>query len=142
MGSRVHLGIVASIALSVAACSGGTAAAPAKAVNITVSEFKIAADAIKVAAGDVSFTIKNDGKATHEFVVVRTDLAPEALPKNADGEVTEGGPLTAVDEVENIAPGTSKTLTVTLAPGKYAVFCNLPGHYAGGMHSGFDVVAG
>jgi uncharacterized cupredoxin-like copper-binding protein len=140
MGSRLHLGIAAAIAIALAGCTGASAA-PAKAVNITVSEFKIASDASKVAAGEVTFTIKNMGSATHEFVVVRTDLSPDKLPKNADGEVEEGGPLTAVDEVEDIAPGTTKTLVVKLDAGKYAVFCNLPGHYAGGMHSGIDVVA-
>lgn len=125
----------------IAAGCGTPAAAAAKAVNATVSEFKIQADATKVAAGDVTFTITNKGAATHEFVIVKTDLAPTALPKNADGEVEEEGPLTVVDEAEDITPGTSKTLTVKLEPGKYAYFCNLAGHYAGGMSGGFEVVA-
>ena len=37
-------------------------------------------------------------------------------------------------------PGTTMMLSLDLAPGHYAVLCNLPGHYAMGMHQDFDVV--
>jgi uncharacterized cupredoxin-like copper-binding protein len=47
--------------------------------------------------------------------------------------------LEVVDEVEDIAPGTSAPLNLTLDPGSYAVICNLPGHYANGMHTTFTV---
>ena len=140
MRSRSVLGVALAVGVIAAGCSTPAAAA-AKAVNATLSEFKIQADATKVAAGDVTFTITNKGAATHEFVIVRTDLAPTALPKGGDGGVEEGGPLTVVDEVEDIEPGATKTLTVKVEPGKYAYFCNLVGHYVGGMRGGFEVVA-
>ena len=140
MRSRSVLGIAMAVGVVVGGCAAPAAAA-AKAVNATVTEFKIAADAAKVAAGDVTFTITNKGATTHEFVIVKTDLAPTALPKGGDGGVAEGGPLTAVDEVEDIEPGKTKTLTVKVEPGKYAYFCNLAGHYVGGMSGGFEVVA-
>jgi uncharacterized cupredoxin-like copper-binding protein len=47
--------------------------------------------------------------------------------------------LEVIDEVEDIAPGTSATLNLNLDPGAYAVICNLPGHYASGMHAAFTV---
>lgn len=141
MRAPLSLSVAAALVVTSAACGGSVAAAPPKAVAATVTEFKIAADTTKVAAGDVTFTIANKGSATHEFVVVRTDLAPDALPKDAAGLVEEGGPLGAVDEVEDIAPGTTKTLTVKLEPGKYAFFCNLAGHYVGGMRGGVEAVA-
>jgi len=46
-----------------------------------------------------------------------------------------------IDEVEDVTPGTSKTMTVKLDPGKYVFFCNLAGHYLGGMHGSVEVVA-
>ena len=141
MRSRSVLGIAMAVGVIAAGCSSPTAAAPPKAVNATLTEFKIQADAAKVAAGDVTFTLTNKGATTHEFVIVRTDLAPSALPKDAEGGVAEGGPLTKVDEVEDIEAGKTKTLTVKVEPGKYAYFCNLAGHYAGGMTGGFEVVA-
>ena len=36
-------------------------------------------------------------------------------------------------------PGTSMVLTIDMKAGHYAVVCNLPGHYAGGMHEDFWV---
>ena len=36
-------------------------------------------------------------------------------------------------------PGAVMMLTLDLAPGHYAVVCNLPGHYAMGMHQDFFV---
>jgi uncharacterized cupredoxin-like copper-binding protein len=141
MRSTIGLTVTAALIVTAVACGGSVAAAPPKTVTATVSEFKIGTDAPKVMAGEVTFTITNKGSAVHEFVVVRTDMAPDALPKDADGLVAEGGALTVVDEVEDIAPGASKTLKVTLEPGKYAFFCNLSGHYVGGMRGGVEAVA-
>jgi uncharacterized cupredoxin-like copper-binding protein len=45
--------------------------------------------------------------------------------------------LTVVDEVEDIAVGATPSLTVDLPAGHYVVICNLPAHYAGGMHTDF-----
>jgi hypothetical protein len=42
-------------------------------------------------------------------------------------------------EIGDIAPGQTKVLTVTLAAGGYTAMCNLPGHYAAGMHFQFTV---
>ena len=44
-----------------------------------------------------------------------------------------------IEEVEDIAPGVSQKLALDLAPGAYAVICNLPGHYGQGMHATFTV---
>ena len=44
-----------------------------------------------------------------------------------------------VGETGDMDPGTTTALTIDLAPGHYAVVCNLPGHYAMGMHQDFWV---
>ena len=36
---------------------------------------------------------------------------------------------------QGIRPGSSGWVTLTLAPGHYELVCNLPGHYAAGMHT-------
>ena len=46
--------------------------------------------------------------------------------------------LTA-SEIEDIEAGSNESLTVTLDAGNYVFICNLPGHYAQGMHTGFTV---
>jgi uncharacterized cupredoxin-like copper-binding protein len=44
-----------------------------------------------------------------------------------------------VSETGNIRPGATKTVTITLAKGRYALICNLPGHFAAGMNAGLTV---
>ena len=51
----------------------------------------------------------------------------------------EGEGLELVDEIEDIEGGSSQSLTVNLDAGSYVLICNLPGHYAQGMHAGFTV---
>ena len=85
-------------------------------------------------AGEITFNIQNTSTdLEHEFVIVDTDLAPADMPLNDDGDVDEDQ-ITVVDEQEAIQAGESATLTVTLAPGHYVIMCNLPGHFAQGMH--------
>jgi uncharacterized cupredoxin-like copper-binding protein len=45
----------------------------------------------------------------------------------------------AVGEVEGLRHGQTKTLRAKLAPGHYALICNLPGHYRRGMFADFAV---
>ncbi len=85
----------------------------------------------------MTFNISNEGERVHELVVFKTDLAEDALPVTAD-EVDEAT-LDLIDEVEDIEPGASSDLTVTLEAGSYVVICNVTGHYTQGMHASFTV---
>jgi uncharacterized cupredoxin-like copper-binding protein len=38
-------------------------------------------------------------------------------------------------ELEPCAPGSVQTLRLHLAPGRYVFFCNMAGHFLGGMHA-------
>jgi uncharacterized cupredoxin-like copper-binding protein len=140
-----------------AACGGGTPSAPATpraespsvagprtaggtAVSVTEKDFSIAVDPSSAAEGSVNFSIDNQGPSTHEFVVFKTDLEPDALPTDNDGNVDEEGEgVEHIDEQEDIASGSTALLDVTLEPGSYVLICNLPGHYKAGMHVGFTV---
>src|SRR5580765_3868637 len=91
-------------------------------------------------AGDLSASekdISNEGPSTHEFVIIKTDDAPDALPVK-DNEVQEDG-LNVVDEQEDIAPSTTGVLQTNLEAGSYVIICNLPAHYESGMHTAFTV---
>ncbi len=129
-----------------AACSGSTPSATSGGdgtVSATLKEWQISLSSTTVKAGAVTFKITNDGDKEHEFVVRKTDLKSDALPLNADGEVSEDAPeLTEVgdpSEAAEIKSGSSDTtLAVTLQPGHYVIFCNLHVedllHYQKGMH--------
>jgi uncharacterized cupredoxin-like copper-binding protein len=118
------------------------------AVTVTLVEYKVVPVPTSVPAGSVTFNAKNMGGATHELHVIKTDLAPEALPTKADGSVDEeAAGVTMIDHVTDIAAGQAKPLTVKLEPGKYVLICNVVqttngttiSHYAQGMHVAFTI---
>jgi uncharacterized cupredoxin-like copper-binding protein len=110
-------------------------------VNVRLEDFKVRRDAAVVSAGTVSFRILNQGPTTHQFIVVRTDRAPDKLPLQRDGlTVNEDAPsIHPVEEVEGLDIDDRETLNLDLAAGQYVMFCNLEGHYLGGMHAAITV---
>ena len=74
----------------------------------------------------------------HEFVAVRTDLAPNALPTDGTRVVEDQldfrGRTTPL-----LSPGELGEVTVDLEPGAYVLFCNVPFHYDQGMFVSFTV---
>jgi uncharacterized cupredoxin-like copper-binding protein len=89
-------------------------------------------------SGSVTFTVSNDGTIAHEFVVLKTDTQAADIPLGKfEGEpnrINEDTAGTNVGETGDMEAGTTKTLTIDLAPGHYVFLCNLPGHYQAGMH--------
>jgi uncharacterized cupredoxin-like copper-binding protein len=128
-----------SAAVLLAACSGGTAtpAPPASAINAQLVDWKITFDNATGKAGSITFSVSNKGANTHEFVVVKTDLAADKLP--VTGNLVDESAFTPVDEIEDIEPGATPTLTVTLAAGHYVILCNIEEHYGKGMHADLTV---
>lgn len=130
----VLVAVAASLALvgiSASALASQTAAKKQEAttVSVTLQEFTIRASTHVVPAGAVTFVAKNAGKLSHELVVIKTNVAPKGL-RVKGGKASEAG---AKGEIHTFAPGTTKKLTLTLAPGKYLLICNLPRHYAAGQ---------
>jgi len=142
--SAAALAVVAALGLVAAGCSsdegGGT-------VEVTLQEFAVVPASSSVAAGEVAFEVTNEGPDdVHEFVVFKTDLAPDALPTVEDGSVDEAGEgLELIDEIEDMAVGDTATLTVSLDAGNYVLICNIydadevEAHYQEGMRVGFTV---
>ena len=110
-------------------------------VNVLLEDFKVRPDAAIVPAGTVSFRILNQGPTTHEFIVVRTDRAPAKLPLQSDGlTVNEEAPgIDLVDDIDGLDIDERQTLVLGLTPGNYVLYCNLEGHYLGGMHASLAV---
>jgi uncharacterized cupredoxin-like copper-binding protein len=124
----------AALAFAVGSCGGSGG------IGATEADYSITLDESTAPAGEVTFDVTNDAEQPHEFVVFKTDLAEDALPVDADGNVDEAGEgVELVDELEDIAPGDSPSLTVTLDAANYVIICNVPGHYAQGMHTSFTV---
>jgi uncharacterized cupredoxin-like copper-binding protein len=108
-------------------------------IPATENDFAIALSAEKTPAGSTTFEVTNTGSTMHEFVILKTDLAPDALPLD-QGSVVESAPgVTPVGGVSGLRPGAHKAVTVNLEPGNYVIICNVPGHYALGMNTGLRV---
>lgn len=92
-------------------------------VAVTLSEWTVRLSDATVPAGPVTFTVANSGSIPHAFEI--------------EGKGTERqSPL--------IQPGQSATLTLTLDPGTYEIYCPVgqDSHKKLGMDTRFKVVAG
>ena len=90
-----------------------------------------------VKAGKVDFEVKNAStNMVHEFLIYRTDMTFEQFPIDPQNPaVVDEGKLKGAKELSSdLDPGKSGKLVMDLKPGRYVVFCNQPGHFAGGMH--------
>jgi uncharacterized cupredoxin-like copper-binding protein len=132
MFSRPRTAVFLGVATLGLVCSPGYAEEMIKA---TVLMNAIQLDANHVKAGTVTFEVSNapDTGLTHEFVVLKTDLAAGKLPVK-NGRVSESQ-FKKMGEVEDIDPGKNNRLTLKLVPGRYVLICNKPGHYATGLHT-------
>ena len=121
---------------------GGDADKTSNDVHGSVQEWAVGVDANEAIAGDVKFTMENAGTIPHEFIVVKTDFAPGEIPLGPNNRFDEEGEgVTAVGEIPEWEPGTTGTVTLKLAPGKYQLLCNIAGHYKNGMYTPFTVSA-
>lgn len=135
------LGLACATLLALAACDSND---DGSTVQVSLSEFRVAPDRAVVSPGSVTFEVTNDGAEDHEFLVIRTDLAPDALPTEANGSYEEDGPGTELlDEIELVEPGETEDLTLELDEGSYVLICNMvegnEAHYALGMRTAFTV---
>jgi uncharacterized cupredoxin-like copper-binding protein len=128
------LALIGACATLLAACGGATQGTSGETVGVTLDEFHLKLDSNSIRAGTVTFQVDNLGKEQHEFVILRTDLALDALPSTADNKIQEEGTgVEHINELGGINPGGRQDLTVNLKPGTYIVVCNFPGHVHGGM---------
>jgi uncharacterized cupredoxin-like copper-binding protein len=110
------------------------AAAANGSVAVTENEMNVVPAATSAKAGKVTFAVNNAGQLPHEMVVIKTDKKADALGSGT--KVPETG---SIGETGDIAPGKTKSVSFNLKPGHYALICNIPGHYAAGMHADFNV---
>jgi hypothetical protein len=110
-------------------------------VNVLLEDFRVREDAAVVPAGTVSFRVRNQGPTSHELIVVRTDRAPDKLPLQRDGLTVdeEARGIKLLDEIEGLDIDDRQTLVLDLAAGNYVMYCNLEGHYLGGMYAALTV---
>src|SRR2546429_8961330 len=121
---RESNGVWAGMVLAVALLGAAPQPHPgvASTVNVKLSEWNVVLSQASVAAGPVTFVITNAGSIPHGFEV--------------EGQGIE-------KEIETIQPGASDTLTLTLKPGSYEVYCPVgsDSHKKLGMDTHLKVVS-
>jgi iron uptake system component EfeO len=122
--TRRPLYFAAAAAVLFAGCSDKNSDSGDSSSVVTVSSTKDGCELSEttVTDGKLTFKVKNDGSETTEFYVY-----------SADGKAV-------VSEIENIGPGTSRSLAVDLAAGTYTTACK-PGMVGDGIRAAFTVSA-
>jgi uncharacterized cupredoxin-like copper-binding protein len=104
---------------------------------IEMGDFFFAPKNATAQAGSTKIEAPNKGSVEHELVLFKTNIDPADLPTEANGEVDEEKLDEVAEEAGEIADveaGQTGAEEFDLKPGKYVMFCNLPGHYAQGMY--------
>ena len=132
----LRLLVLASVALlALPGCGSGGSEADAHVTRLRITErdFRISAPK-HVRSGDLLLSVRNRGPDAHELIVVREG---SRLPLRRDGSTVSEEKLEPViaGALEPGQPHSTRTLRLHLAPGRYTLFCNMSGHYLGGMHA-------
>jgi uncharacterized cupredoxin-like copper-binding protein len=126
-----------SLAVVATACSSSSGVGTRhgnEQVELKVRDFEITAPK-HLAAGTVVMHVRNAGPDTHELIFVRAD--GRELPLRQDDLTVDEDAVKArtIGILDDDHPGTRRTWTLHLTPGRYVLFCNMSGHYLGGMHA-------
>lgn len=114
---------VAAAALLLAGCVAKSDVAASDALTVTSTDGACDVSAGTATSGTLAFDVANESSQTTEFYLLASDG------------------LRIVGEVENIAPGASRTLTVTAQPGDYVTLCK-PGMVGDGIGRAAFTVTG
>ena len=122
--------------------TGPTPTIPANATQIGISltvDFTIEADPASGPVGDFVFDVANDGNAPHNFRIIKSDLAPDALPVSNSAVDESQFDFVGGFSVPALQIGETKVVPANLVAGNYVLICNVPTHYELGMYLGFTV---
>lgn len=143
MRERALIALLGAFALLANACSGGEGAGRsekrAEEVRVELREFEVDLDPASVDAGTVRLRITNAGNINHNFRLIRTRLAADALPTEGASVNEKASAIEVIAKIAQIGSGETRTVTAELKTTRYVVICNVPGHYQSGMRATFRV---
>ncbi len=118
-----------------------SSAASGSRIDVTMRDFGIEVSQHLVRAGKVVLHVTNSGPSTHEINVDLTRYAAGEIPLKRDGltAAEDAKGLKRIDSIEQVNLRHTGDLSLDLRPGRYVLWCNLEGHYLGGMYETFDV---
>lgn len=102
--------------------------------NMGMAMMGITIDKATVPAGKVTFDVVNTSKdIIHEMVLSPIASLDAKIPYSTDLNKIDEDAAGHLGEVAELDPGKSGVLAIDLKPGLYLLYCNIPGHYIGGM---------
>ncbi len=101
------------------------------------TDWVVSASPDSVPAGEITFAVSNEGNIGHNLRIVKSGLAPDALP--SDGITVDETAVDVVAETRDLDGGETIETVATLDAGSYVLICNIPGHYDAGMTTAFTV---
>ena len=102
--------------------------------NMSTGLMGITLDKVTVPAGKVTFAVTNDSKdIIHEMILSAVAAGATELPYLAAENRVDEEKAGHLGEVAELDPGKAGALTVDLTAGTYILYCNIPGHFVGGM---------
>jgi hypothetical protein len=119
------------LALALAGCAeyGRAQDARGGVVRLTLDEYRIAPDHVRVPAGRVTIIAVDRGRLTHNVAIESPHREP-------------GQPPHQYARTATVHPGqTTPPLTVTLRPGRYRLACTIGNHDDLGQYGELDVTA-
>jgi hypothetical protein len=136
------VGLVGAVLLLGAGCS----VSPGDKVAIGLEEWKIDIAPASVRSGRVQLEIDNDGKLTHNLVLLRkADVSQLALTPEGAVDLAVDRPI---DEIEDLPPGSYLAASPNVLAGDYLVVCTVTegpdgqplNHFQSGMWAKLKVV--
>ena len=136
--------VLGAVGVGTASAQRVSAKAPTTTVNIVVGDttglkgpMTMTVDPTTAPAGKVKFSVTNNGTILHEMVVIKLKGSKtfDKMPVSSN-RISEAG---AIGEIGNIPKGKTKSVTLKLKAGNYALVCNIAKHYGLGMRAGFTV---
>jgi len=114
---------------------------PAAGKDMSKVTMGIAVSTDTVKAGETTFEVLTSSQdAIHEMIVTRLRDLTMLFPYNSsESRVDEDKMVGVLGEVSELEPGKTGALRLDLKPGKYLLFCNIPGHFTSGMWTIFTV---
>lgn len=110
--------------------------------HMAMGRMGIKVDTASVPAGKVTFEVTNDSSVMiHEMVVAPVADKNTPLPYSQKTQKVDEDKAGHLGEVAELEPRGSGALTLTLKPGTYILYCNIPGHYVLGMWTLLEVTA-
>jgi uncharacterized cupredoxin-like copper-binding protein len=108
-------------------------------IEVEMDDFKFIPKNAKGPAGIDEVVTPNIGEVEHELQLYKTDVDPGSLTVDSATGKADTEPLGDKLFETFAQPGETASAIAELDPGKYAMICNISGHYQAGMWGSLKV---